>query len=966
VNLPLLAKRLAAAALVTAFFAAPVTGAAQPAAGGVVAGTVDGTDGSPIAGAALTLQGAGNRSATSDAQGRFRFAGVPAGTYTLVITKAGFTPTQVEEVFVTDGAAITLRPVLAPSSFSSLRSIGSVSTTGSGRATINTTPASVDILSQQVFSEQNAVQVIQALNQTPGIITTPGASNSNASGTSQGSPQTTQIRGALPYETESLIDGHPVSVGLDGSFSPTLLNPALLQDVEVVKGPGSSTTEINYAINGSVNYRTLEPTRTPQENLEYGVDGFGGQFSSMQATGSLPSHVIDYAFAAATDGTPSGLNNYKVAGSALPFLYGSPPWTVNGRVVAPPSGLPIGFGASNVPYFYSTPGALQYQEPIYACCDSVSSGYHSDSELAKIRINFSQQTALTLSYLGGQAAFNDPNEDVSLLPIGNTNQSFSIFAPPPGYTGSVASGTPIPFDTLAWSNQYQAQQQDLLQAEFRTTLGADNGILARLYSGATNNYVYQSNTGATDSYEGNAWGGLYLCPAGAGVLANGNCGGPGLPTTAPTLTYFSGTPAVFSYAAVPNSADVQDHLRGYSVELDHTSGSNVYSVSYDRSYHDGEEYVDDPVGGEVGYQLYPGSSQTFSTIALRGQLVLAPTLNASIGDYFIQYASHYTDDGALTWHDASHSLNAPRLGLAWRPSSDLAVRFSAGESVAPPYIDILSSPGGAPIPNVSGAATAYLLNQNNGDLAPETAFGYDLGTDKRIDRATTLSGDVYLTSLHNLFLPTTFADGTYTPTSGADVGNTQTLYVTQTTNLAQARYEGIELALQRAPAAGFGFRLQGSLERAFTYDLPPGFYDTAVGPDTANLAVVPNVNFYGSNGFYNGTVGGRIPYAMGYGELNWRARNGSYFTIGATYYGPNNGYNLPPFAVLSAGLRIALAKDTSLTISGDNLLGAYAQPYGLYFGGVPVPLVNGMLGASTTGNYGPPTVRLSLRRHFGQ
>jgi outer membrane receptor protein involved in Fe transport len=958
-----MAKRLASmvlavATLVVPMAAAPGAALAQTASTGALAGYVAGTDGAPIGGASVSLQGPVSRTATTDGAGHFAFAAVPPGAYTLILSKAGFATTQLEDVLLAAGSTITLHPTLAAASFSSLRTIGSVSTAGSGRATINTTPASVQVISQQTFANQNDTQVTQVLNQTPGIITNLAGN----SGTSEGSEQVTQIRGALPYETESLIDGHPVSVGADGTFSPTLLNPALLQDVEVVKGPGASPTEINYAINGSVNYRTLEPTRTPQENVAYGVDGFGGQFSSFQATGSLPGHVVDYAFAAATNGTPSGLNDYRIAGSSLPFLYGAPPYTVNGQVLA---GAPIGIGASNVPQFYGAPGEAQYQEPLYVCCQNASAGYHSDAELAKLRINFSQQTALTLSYLGGQSAFADPVQQESLLGIGGTNQSFSVFIPPAGYTGSVTPGTAIPFDTLYEVNEYENQQDGLLQAELRTTLGAQTGLLARFYAGSTNDYSYQAEgTGPSYTYTGNAWGGLPLCPRGTTLLASGDCGGAGLPTTAPVTTYFNGTPTVFSYTAVPLSLDQQDHLQGYSLELDRTVGADSISLSFDRSHHDSTEYEDEALADTVGYLLYPGSGQTFTTLALRNQLILGPQLSASLNDYWVQYASHYTDDGGTTWQNATHSVNAPRVSLAWRPSVDTAVRFSAGESIAPPYINILSSPAGVPQPNVTGAATEYLLNENNGDLAPETAFGYDLGLDQRVDRFSSISADVYLTSLHNLFLPTTFQDGTYTPSSGADAGNTEPLFVTQTSNLAQARYEGVELTIARTPPLGFGFRVQGSLERAFTYNLPPGFYDTALGPNTANLGVIPNVNFYGSGGFYDGTEGGRVPYAMGYAEANWRTTWVSY-QLGVTYYGPNNAYALPPFGVVSASVRFALGKNTTLTISGDNLTGAYDAPFGYYMNGVPVPLANGQLGVATASNYGPTTVRVAVRHHFG-
>ena len=71
------------------------------------------------------------------------------------------------------------------------------------------------------------------------------------------------------------------------------------------------------------------------------------------------------------------------------------------------------------------------------------------------------------------------------------------------------------------------------------------------------------------------------------------------------------------------------------------------------------------------------------------------------------------------------------------------------------------------------------------------------------------------------------------------------------------------------PVFGFGWRLQGSLQRAYTYNLPPYFYCAANIAGTpaglrciynTNLAVVPNSNFGGQptaiSGAPNGIAGG--------------------------------------------------------------------------------------------------------------
>jgi hypothetical protein len=82
-------------------------------------------------------------------------------------------------------------------------------------------------------------------------------------------------------------------------------------------------------------------------------------------------------------------------------------------------------------------------------------------------------------------------------------------------------------------------------------------------------------------------------------------------------------------------------------------------------------------------------------------------------------------------------------------------------------------------------------------------------------------------------------------------------------------------------------------------------------------------------------------------------------------YGANNQFNRSAFGVLSASARVAISKRSWLQISGDNLTNAYAQPYEDYFGGVPVPLVNGKLGVTDGSNVGPMTLRFSYHRALG-
>jgi hypothetical protein len=931
--------------------------AAEPL--GAASGSVQTMAGQPIAATLVTFDGPISATVLTDERGTFSLSKLPAGTYSVRIVKAGFDRFERDGVVIRDSASVALDATLAPSSFSSLRTIGYVSTNTPGRSPINTTTAAFALIPSQTFLDQGQLALPHVLSEFPGVITT--VTSDAANGASPGSLQVPQIRGALPYETASLIDGHPVSVGSAGSFTPLLVNPALLQDIEVVKGPGAAETEINYAIGGSINYRTLSPTERSRQSYDLGIDGYGGVNTAARATGSLAGDRIGYAFAFATNGSPGPLQDDEVAGSQLALLYGNPPWTINGRQVA---GTPLGVAASNTPQFAGTVGAARYAQPLYVCCSAINTGYKSGAQLAKVRFNFSQQSTLTLSFLSGQALSDLSGADAnSLLPVAD----FSTFAPPAGYTGSVPAGTPIPFDTVANAGGFDSAQQNLFQSEFRTALGGTT-ILARFYSGYSSSDVYSGTLGAPQIFTESTWGGIALCPTGT-TLGRGGCTAPGAATVAPVMTYFNGQPATFMSTNSGSLSLTQDHLRGFSVQANREIGEALFSVALDRSNHDSWEYDVSPTANLRAYALPPGSGQRFTTVLGRALVSLAPRLTTTVSDYVVQYASHYTGDGGATWSDATHAFNVPRFGISWRPSADTAVRLALGGSIAPPFISLLSAPGGAPQANVPGGATYYVQDDNDGAVRPETAFGYDAGLDRRVRPWLTLSGDVYLTTLRDQFLAQTSVQGTYTPSSGADAGNTEPLYVEKVGNLGHARYEGVELAFNDAPPAGFGFVLQGSLQRAYPYDLPAGFYSTPAGPYTTNLAIVPNVNFQPSGLGYDG-LSERVPYSQGYAELNYRLRSGSSGNIGVTYYGPNNQFNEPAFGVVQASVRVPAGARTWIGVSAYNLTGAYDAPYYGHFGGVPVALINGSFGASRgylgptpSLNVGPTTVSLSV--HYG-
>jgi hypothetical protein len=670
----------------------------------------------------------------------------------------------------------------------------------------------------------------------------------------------------------------------------------------------------------------------------------------------------------------------------------------------------------------------------------MQTGYHSTSELAKLVYNFSSGTSLKLSYLGGQNVNgNGDPAAYSAAAVGTTGLPAALFSPcnPAAGTGPLecnpfatgasydcantgkgpACNAAVPFDVSSVNGLGNTwTQQNLFQGEFRTTLGSTGTLLARYYTGSLNQYALLGSAGSQINYSLNAYGTIPLCPTGTTFdpnpppAAGGTDPGgfqclinPNDPTNfvAPVNTTFTGQKTTFSTANFPNTFFTADSMSGETLEVQELiGGNNTLTATYDRAEQTSASAANEPSVGIIVLSPAKGSKQTFQTVSLRGNFIVNPKLTVNLADYALNYLSHYSIDQGKTFTDATHTYNEPRVALTWHPNTDTSYRFSMGGSVAPPFISLVSS-GGTTWSQVIGGvpAAGWIQNANNGQINAETAWSYDLGLDRRLERSTSLTFDLYLTNLRNLFLDQTISTN---PTLGPAPANCPNLpcLVSKTENLGQARYEGIELGVNHAPVFGLGWLVQGSFQRAYTYNLPQFFYcagstsfDSNGNPVTippgpgciknTNLAVIPNVNFGGQPtalaGTPNGIGSARVPYANAYGELNWTGHYGQYYNLGLTYIGPNNAYNVPPFAVVSANARWSITNHgTSLQLSADNLTNAYAHPYSGFFNGIPLPLVNGAqqinpltgsyqpapFATTPQGNYGPASFRLILMQDF--
>jgi hypothetical protein len=940
---------------------------------GTIRGTVDDDGGAPLAGASIVISGRVREDAKSDAAGGFALSGLPIGAYDITVSKGGFQSATDSGVVVSSTGATVVAIVLHAASFSSLRTIAAVKS--SRDSSFNTSTASISVVTAQTFAQQGATQVAPVLNQVPGVqISYPGSA---ANGAAPGAITFPNIRDGLSYETATLIDGHPLSVGLYGDYVTTFLSPYLLQSAEIIKGPGAMAPQVNYAINGTVNFRTKDPTADPETfYLAGGSNRNGGEYA-LGASDTILNGRLGFVFGVAGLWDPSAVHNIPVY-----FDPGSGTGFINGTNLFP-------YGCGDLNPLQNTNPKQFYSRAFNTCTavgtTTVSAPYLNSSELFKLKYKIANRTYLTVSYLGSQSWANQS---------GNTSSvTQSTFSPGAGYHGSLAPGSAVDVLTEAYDAQpeFEENNEPIFQAELSTAIGNDT-LLARYYHATIDRNQFTNTNDPFVPYlqQTNLYG--TISAYGSTTVFNGGT------QNVDTYNYF-------------NEPEI-DKIAGYSLEYTHPYGDgDDLTFAVDTTHSTSVNYYQDVAfaGAQCQYGDYQGNCfnthtyipdgayQNYTTFHLRDRMQLGQKLAATISLYENTYASTYPTNclnatnfvnntafhttclpnGSLdTWESGSPYTfvsNVPvnfqsgttghfdeRVGLEWRPQQQVAVRFSAGSSIAPPFLNLLSQANQITPPSHPGPGSFATQTLNSGTLHPETAFGYDVGGDYAFrDGVTFASTDFYLTNLFGQFLTQTYLNGTCPVSSCGAPGIP--LYTTQNVNLSNARYEGIEATIKRLPPSGWGFSLAGSTQRGYAYNLPANFYcgtPTCIPgvPSTynRNLGIIAGQNYIGeyvnsTGSTSDGVSNQAVPYLQGDAQLNYRFKNGIFVLFGDTLYGKNNSLNEPPFGVAYASLNLPIHGGLAFQVSGYNVFNAYPQLFPVFGGGATVPLANGQV-AGTIGN----------------
>ena len=139
-------------------------------------------------------------STTTDPAGAFNLP-VPPGIYQVTVSKAGFATVSTPDIAVIAGQSVPLTVTLAEQSLSTLRTIGQVTATGH-LGQINTGAATQSYVSGVQFQQLANPQINDVLQRIPDVVIEKLGTQADTA---------IVVGGLQPYETQVLIDGHPLA-----------------------------------------------------------------------------------------------------------------------------------------------------------------------------------------------------------------------------------------------------------------------------------------------------------------------------------------------------------------------------------------------------------------------------------------------------------------------------------------------------------------------------------------------------------------------------------------------------------------------------------------------------------------------------------------------------------------------------------------------------------------------------------
>jgi hypothetical protein len=923
--------------------AALVVGQTAPATSATISGTVVTAAGAPLAGATISVTGPASASTTSDATGAFSVS-VPPGVYHISVMHTGYSSSSLNDVTVAAGTSQPLAVTLSQIDLSSMRTIGSV-TSVRGGSSINTTAASQTVVTAQAFQNSASSQINDVLQRIPDVVIQ-----------KLGTQQDTSIvvGGMQPYETQVLIDGHPIALGQYGVWFSQYFPSFMIGSVETQTGPGNTTPFANLAVGGTANIQTPGYTTKTVSTLTYGYDNWQSQNYNALFSGKV-GDKLSYVVA----GGYTGQNNYFYGKSACDAYYPSPSPTFPGA---------------------ASPGPNQAgQEAIIAFCGSLGSAFYNKGMVEKLKFDFSDAMSVELGFVGSYGGYNpqDSSWGESLGPativdcLPGTN-----YCTNPGYANLI--GKTISTDFWYPGTKIFNSQQ-IFTAQLRAAIG-NTTLLIRPYVGSIQpetydaggewNYPAYFSPNATypacpdTSYpESTCYSGPQTYPAGTVVPPNPDSnnyfGAPLLgPNGQPTNNNFENNTcgALTSTAAyVVVGPDGQEHtvngqqqcfqypydtfeldtLYGSTISLVHPLGDGFIDFTYDYHGQSTYAYVNSPSNVVVPQ----GSSTRFSTFSLTGSIAALKNVTIPFGVYNTTWTAAgqilnnnpllnlcpggTAGDGTTCGLQRAQSYVDPHIAFVWRPAPNQSYRLAYGTSTTFPFIGDLS---GAPAYQPpAGGFSAGLYTYKTPGLLPEHSLAFSIGGDHRLKNGAVMSLDLSTTTVHDVFQQLSGAlqlsyglQGVFIP---VNVSSLQT-------KLATLKYT-------YAPAIGFGYNLSVAADSSVTNGVPASYM-----PDIPISLPANGVQVCGTGLFTPGSAT-CIPYLKGYGQFTFTSKAHTYVALGVDYEGKNNAYYQPPFAIADLTIRQPFAHIFEGLLSVQNLFNTDSFSY------LPAP----NLGVPVVANY---------------
>jgi len=210
------------------------------------------TDGAPVSAATLTIEGTGVRG-YSNQLGRFQLSGVPAGTYTVLVERLGFTASRTTVTLSPSSGVTGLELRMTPEPVLVQGVV--VSVTGEVQRRVET-PASISRVGGAELREVSPTHPAELLNRLPGVWISP----------TNGEGHMTAIRQPITTNPVYLFLEDGVPTRSPGFFNHNALyevNVPQADRIEVIRGPGTALYGSD-AIGGVIDVATRAAATRPE------------------------------------------------------------------------------------------------------------------------------------------------------------------------------------------------------------------------------------------------------------------------------------------------------------------------------------------------------------------------------------------------------------------------------------------------------------------------------------------------------------------------------------------------------------------------------------------------------------------------------------------------------------------------------------------------------------------------------